>query len=119
MGFSLLTLLLTSLITFITTALATSIDARQAPSQYYLRTSLVDKYGDAFKNGLYVYSYHTGAGLSDAVLTPNVSIADVGFLNATHQQFDLGSTEIQWGMHMAVSTGYSGKSTGASRLLEL
>ena len=56
-----------------------------APKQYYLRTSIVDATNDTGtdKCDLYLTSYHTGAGLSDAVLTPNISLALSGYLNTT------------------------------------
>lgn len=61
------------------------------PSRYYLKTSVIDG-GNADKNDLYVSSYHTGAGLGDATLIPFSTTGTVGFLNATHQQFDLHSS---------------------------
>ncbi|CAD6586523.1 MAG: hypothetical protein ASARMPRED_002748 [Alectoria sarmentosa] len=72
------------------------------PSRYYLKTSVIDD-GNADKNDLYVSSYHTGPGLSDATLLPFSTIGNtVGFLNETHQQFDLHSS-VPFGMIMEPS----------------
>ena len=61
----------------------------------------------AFSN-LYLESYHTGAGLNDAVLVPAIPGSKFanGFLNGTYQQFDFG-TAFPWGMYMETPTyGY-------------
>jgi len=65
------------------------------PQQYYLRTSIVDATNDTGtpKGDLYVTSYHTGAGLSDATLTPNLTHALPGYLNTT---VDPNSGETTW-----------------------
>ncbi|KAI9933485.1 hypothetical protein ASPWEDRAFT_30332 [Aspergillus wentii DTO 134E9] len=42
-------------------------------------------------NNLYVYAYHTGAALNDAVLTSDKETASTGFLNGTHVQFNLNN----------------------------
>lgn len=79
-----------------TTILASPAQHRRAVSnaEYYLQTSVINcthDYGTD-KEGLYVFSYHTGAGLGDAALTSNISIASKGFLNGTYQQFDQNTT---------------------------
>lgn len=100
------------------------------PSRYYLKTSVIGD-GNADKNGLYVSSHHTGPllplsslshifhsvkrhsrrlliaiigpGLSDATLLPFSTVRNtVGFLNDTHQQFDLHSS-VPFGMIMEPS----------------
>ncbi|KAF6235745.1 hypothetical protein HO173_005940 [Letharia columbiana] len=72
------------------------------PSRYYLKTSVIGA-GNADKNDLYVSSYHTGPGLSDATLLPFSPTSNtVGFLNDTHQQFDLHSS-VPFGMIMEPS----------------
>ncbi|CAG7937285.1 unnamed protein product [Penicillium salamii] len=52
-------------------------------------------------NNLYVYAYHTGAGLNDAVLTKDVNAASSVYLNGTNAFFDF-NTELLWGV---VATG--------------
>ena len=44
-------------------------------------------------NNLYVEAYHTGAGLADAVLTPNTTYAGHFFLNNTALRMDIDDTE--------------------------
>lgn len=56
-------------------------------------------------NNLYLWAYHTGAGLNDAVVSNNKSIASPGFLNATAQQFKLG--QYNYGFNFEIGT-YSG-----------
>ncbi|CAD6563581.1 MAG: hypothetical protein ASARMPRED_000070 [Alectoria sarmentosa] len=68
------------------------------PSRYYLQTRVKD-HGSSDKNGLYVSTYHTGAGFNDATLG-SIEIAAAGFLNETYQQFDLGDP-FPWGMNIA------------------
>lgn len=60
-----------------------------APQTYKLKTKVLD--GPTSLDGLFVEAYHTGAGMNDAVLTPDPSTAAAGFLNETAQQFNLGS----------------------------
>jgi len=88
--------------------LAARLQDRQT-AEYYLQTVVPDGSYDtgSNKSGLYVYGYHTGAGLNDAVLTSNISIASKGFLNATYQQFDYG-TDFPWGLNLADVVQYTG-----------
>lgn len=74
---------------------------QEPPSQpeYYLRSQ-----------GEYVAGYHIGAGLDDAVLVSDKSVAAKGYLNDTNQQFDLGTT-FPWGMVMTSNPAYSGRMT--------
>jgi hypothetical protein len=75
-----------------TTILTSPSQRRQAVSnaEYYLQTCVINGTNDdgTDKEGLYVVSYHTRAGLGDAALTSNISVASKGFLNGTYQQFD-------------------------------
>jgi hypothetical protein len=75
------TLLLTSL-----TSSAPSLLPRQTPQQYYLRTSVLPSVAandtGTPKGNLYILPYHTGAGLNDVVLTPNISYALSGSLGS-------------------------------------
>lgn len=57
-------------------------------------------------DGLYVYGYHTGAGLNDAVLGDSEK-ASTASLNGTNVNFGLGS-DIQWGMFLPGDTDYAG-----------
>jgi len=74
-------------------ASASPLDTRQTgtitpPASYYLRTKVVNgahKDTGSNKTGLYVYSYHTGAGLGDAALSRNKTVAWQGHLNGTQQ----------------------------------
>jgi hypothetical protein len=79
-----------------TTILASPAQRHQAVSnaEYYLQTCVINGTNDygTNKEGLYVVSYHTGAGLGDAALTSNISVASKGFLNGTYQQFDQNTT---------------------------
>ncbi|CAF9934776.1 MAG: hypothetical protein ALECFALPRED_006084 [Alectoria fallacina] len=68
------------------------------PPRYHLQTRVKGP-GNEDKNGLYVTSYHTGAGESDATLGP-LDIASVGFLNGTYQQFVYDGEPFPWGMIM-------------------
>lgn len=58
-------------------------------------------------NNLYVYAYHTGAGLNDAVLTSDVGTASPAILNDTTVQFELG-TSFPWGFILGSDTNYAG-----------
>ncbi|KIW68618.1 hypothetical protein PV04_04552 [Phialophora macrospora] len=87
------TILTASLLSILSLATASPLDTRQTqtvkpPALYYLRTKVVNgahKDTGSNKTNLYVYSYHTGAGLGDAALSSNKSIAWQGYLNGTQQ----------------------------------
>ncbi|BDD58224.1 hypothetical protein MPDQ_002131 [Monascus purpureus] len=57
-------------------------------------------------NNLYVYAYHTGAGLNDAVLTSDAGTASPAILNDTTVQFELG-TSFPWGLILEGDTNYA------------
>lgn len=57
-------------------------------------------------NNLYVYSYHTGAGLNDAVLTDDVNTASHVYLDGTRAIFDLNS-DLTWGVVATGNTNYA------------
>jgi len=104
--------LLAVVLLFLTLSLASPIRNPRAASskEFYLQTSVVNGTADtgSSKEGLYVYSYHTGAGLSDAELTPNKSIADRGFLNSTNQEFQYNlSDSLIWGLVLASDSTYA------------
>src|ERR1700744_1452115 len=83
----------TTLLSILSLATASPLDTRKTgtvtpPASYYLRTKVVNgahKDTGSNKTNLYVYSYHTGAGLGDAALSSNKSIAWQGHLNGTQQ----------------------------------
>jgi hypothetical protein len=95
MAFIPLLFLLASFLWLVFSSPAVSPRQVSPPQQYYLRTSIVDATNDTGtpKGGLYVTSYHTGAGLSDATLTPNLTDALPGYLNTT---VDPDSGETTW-----------------------
>ncbi|MCJ1455477.1 hypothetical protein MMC28_005832 [Mycoblastus sanguinarius] len=84
------------------------------PARYYLKTQVIsssynstrNSTGNSTKDGLYVSGYHTGAGTNDVTLQGIVD-ASVGFLNASYQQFDYG-TSFPWGMDVGDDTNYAG-----------
>ncbi|KIV86147.1 hypothetical protein PV11_01780 [Exophiala sideris] len=79
------------------------------PAQYYLQTKVVNgAHNDtgSNKDGLYVVSYHTGAGLGDAGLIANKTNAWIGYLNGTQQLFTYPNNEIgPWPLAIVASTG--------------
>ncbi|OCT52583.1 hypothetical protein CLCR_10785 [Cladophialophora carrionii] len=87
------TILTASLLSVLSLTTASPLDTRQTqtvtpPALYYLRTKVVNgahKDTGSNKTNLYVYSYHTGAGLGDAALSSNKSTAWQGYLNGTQQ----------------------------------
>lgn len=58
-------------------------------------------------NNLYVESYHTGAGASDAVLA-GLNTSAIFFLNGTNAQYDAG-TPFPWGINLEGNTNYAGE----------
>ncbi|KAL2351607.1 hypothetical protein BJ546DRAFT_851931 [Cryomyces antarcticus] len=92
---------------------ATSTAAASTPTHtplnttrsYYLKTQLSPRdqgRSRAHLDHLYLYSYHTGAGLNDVALNASKTHASKGFLNVTATEFDLGNT---WPYGMAL--GYA------------
>lgn len=73
-----------------------------SPKNFHLKTAGAS---NSAHNGLYVYGYHTGAGLNDAVLSPDVGTASPAFLNGTNVQFDL-DTPFPWGLYMLPQNNY-------------
>lgn len=76
------------------------LEARQTvtpPARYYLHTKVVNgdhKDTGSNKTNLWLYSYHTGAGLGDVGLSSNKSIAWEGYLNGTQQLFTYENNQI-------------------------
>jgi len=82
---------------------STALSAINDTREYRLRTEVKPhQRGKKAYNNLFLYAYHTGAGLDDAAVSSNVSIAETSYLNATatstpsapdnHELFDLGTT---------------------------
>lgn len=94
---------LASLALLAATALASPMKPRQS-TEFKLKTTGSTK--PEF-NDLYLYSYHTGAGLSDGVLDSNATAAPKFSLNGTNAYADLG-TDYPWGMTVAGDTNYAG-----------
>lgn len=104
------------LATMASTALAA---ASNETREYRLKTEVKPhQRNKRFYDNLYLYSYHTGAGLGDATFDRNSSAGIVGTLNATNtstanapdyvQQFDLG-TGFPYSLYLAeADTPYSG-----------
>ena len=95
------TVLTTTLLSALSLTTASPLDTRQTttttPSLYYLRTKVVNgahKDTGSNKTNLYVYSYHTGAGLGDAALSSNKSSAWQGYLNGTQQLMTYANNQL-------------------------
>ncbi|KAJ5948749.1 hypothetical protein N7454_002056 [Penicillium verhagenii] len=90
------------LATTVATALANPVVSRSA-KEFKLKTtgSTTPEFND-----LYLYSYHTGAGLSDGVLDSNATVATKFSLNGTVASADLG-TNFPWGLTVAGDTNYA------------
>lgn len=77
-----------------------------ASSYSYLLQTHVINGGRSDFDGLYVQSYHTGAGTSDATLGKNKDIAVRGELYNGTQYFDIGS--FPWSFSLPQPTTYDG-----------
>ncbi|KAJ5574036.1 uncharacterized protein N7459_008463 [Penicillium hispanicum] len=93
--------LFASLVLLAATALATPI--ARATKKFQLKTSGASQ---PAHNDLYIRTYHTGAGLNDAVLDKNGTNAPNIYFNGTQALFDLG-TEFPWGMIAPGDTNYA------------
>ncbi|EPS34325.1 hypothetical protein POX_a00703 [Penicillium oxalicum] len=74
-----------------------------APKEFHLKTAGAS---NAKHNDLFVYGYHTGAGLNDAVLSEDSSIASAFYLNGTTALADF-KTEFPWGVIAVGDTNYA------------
>lgn len=67
---------------------ARQIEARQAPDKFRLKTQVIISADTndtgTNKDGLYVYSYHTGAGLGAATASSGASNSSWFYLNSTN-----------------------------------
>ncbi len=108
----LLTALL-ALFTSVATAAPLSEEKRATidpPARYYLQTKVVNgnhtDYGTN-KSDLWLFSYHTGAGLGDAALSSNKSWAWEGYLNGSQQLFTYEDNEIgPWPLAIVYANSY-------------
>jgi len=74
----------------------TTLAATSKPKHYRLKTEVKPhQRGKGAYNDLYVVSYHTGAGLSDATFVKNASDSAVGYLNATSSSTDKAPDNVQ------------------------
>ncbi|CAG8262603.1 unnamed protein product, partial [Penicillium nalgiovense] len=89
---------LTSLLMLAASAIITPVAGTSSPEHFHLKSIGAT---NQEHNNLYVYAYHTGAGLNDAVLTKDVNTASSVYLNGTNAFFDF-NTELLWGV---VATG--------------
>lgn len=84
------------------TAVANPV-ARSTKKEFHLKTTGAAK---ADHNDLFVVTYHTGAGLNDAVLEDKASSATPFYLNGTTALADLG-TDYPWGFEIGGDTNYA------------
>lgn len=84
------------------TAVANPV-ARSTKKEFHLKTTGATK---ADHNDLFVVTYHTGAGLNDAVLENKASSATPFSLNGTTATADLG-TDYPWGIEIGGDTNYA------------
>lgn len=94
--------LLTLLSLLAATAIANPVE-RAAKKEFHLKTSGASH---PRHNGLFVYAYHTGAGLNDAVLDKDGTNASPIYLNGTRALADL-KTEFPWGLVAVGDTNYA------------
>jgi hypothetical protein len=95
---------LTSLLLLATSAIAAPVTTTAKESKHFhLKTSGATNENH---NNLYVYAYHTGAGLNDAVLTKDASMASPVYLNGTNAVVALES-ELSWGLIATGNTNYA------------
>ncbi|OAP61616.1 hypothetical protein AYL99_03819 [Fonsecaea erecta] len=86
-------LLTVAVLSIVSLVSASPLQARQTidpPARYLLQTKVVNgahKDSGTNKTDLWLYSYHTGAGLGDAALSSNKSWAWQGYLNESQQLF--------------------------------
>ena len=92
---------------------ASPVARRDAGAQFHLKTT---DSSIAAHNNLYVFGFHTGAGLNDAVLTTEASDASPAVLNDTTVSFQLG-TEFPWGLVPSGESNYGGMLVVDSPLL--
>ncbi|KAJ5100364.1 hypothetical protein N7456_006416 [Penicillium angulare] len=95
--------LLASLALLAASTLATPVAPRAPTKEFKLKTT--DSTISEFNN-LYLYSYHTGAGLSDGVFSSNATAAPKFSLNGTTAYADLG-TSFLWGVEVNGDTNYA------------
>jgi len=106
----------TKLLVLISTLLAIHSAAQAAPGnanqplQFYLQSVVINGTLDSGcnKDGLFVSAYHTGAGLNDAVLISNFSIASKAYVNDTDLVFSLEASLPYYGI-LVGDANYAGE----------
>lgn len=76
------------------------LETRAPPTNFKLKTTVINGKNDTGtkKGNLWVYSYHTGAGLGDAALDSNKTVGNVGHLNASDNALLFTIGQYQWPM---------------------
>ncbi|KAJ6107773.1 hypothetical protein N7523_009096 [Penicillium sp. IBT 18751x] len=92
-----------SVIALLTATAVASPVARSAEKEFHLKTT-GSKTAD--HNDLFLTTYHTGAGLNDAVLESSADAAAAFYLNGTTALADLG-TSYPWGFEIGGDTNYA------------
>jgi len=69
--------------------------------EFYLKTKLIS--GATKFDGLYTYSYHTGAGLGDATLISDKSVATKNWFNDTSLNAQVSGNDYVWGWQPIVA----------------
>lgn len=90
----------TALATPINDIEARDVEMRAAPTNFKLKTVVINGKNDTGtkKGNLWVYSYHTGAGLGDAALINNKTVGNVGHLNASNSALLFKIGDYEWPM---------------------
>ncbi|KAJ5099374.1 hypothetical protein N7532_006375 [Penicillium argentinense] len=96
-------------------ATATATPVARSTKEFHLKTSGAQ---NEAHNDLYLQTYHTGAGLNDAVFTKGSDKASPVYFNGTQALVDLQS-EFPWGIVATGDTNYAGKYHGSRPDLEM
>ncbi|ERF77155.1 hypothetical protein EPUS_08459 [Endocarpon pusillum Z07020] len=84
--------------------LASALLPRQdTPPAYYLQTRTLDSSSD--KNGLFAIASQTSFGVNDVILNSNITNANQGYFNDTHQYFNLDPAHT-WGLDLGLDTDH-------------
>lgn len=95
----------TNIINAKSATLSTTTSTGLPDQTVYLLKAVVTQ-GAVTQNNLYISSFHTGAGLGDAVMSPKANALPV-FFNGTYVQFQ-AKTPFPWSFDMSGSTSYIG-----------
>ena len=91
---------------FASAVAASAIPRTDVSNTFHIKTS---GSSNGAHNDLFVYAYHTGAGLNDAVLTANIDDASSAYVNSTSSTlfFPLESS-LTFGAQLDGDTSYDG-----------